>query len=259
MLAAKISRSLKQSVCGPGHRLDRERQTAPEYASSDLALSKGIAVAQVPGQDDFAPATVARQVGIPSQQSVLARSRQRFSHASSGVAKPGGKLASLLKYFGCTVAGRVLNGAARFIKVVVGKRLCHWVHTAVAADAVVQEHAAVAARGYGRRPDECGQARSSVFCTCSMSWHKWFSIVKRNMARLVPAIKNASAAARVVMTPAVAAGGRLVMRGLRRTQSRPAPHIHTLQLPSERSGCCWPSSTPASPRLLALPTYKNVV
>jgi hypothetical protein len=35
----------------------------------------------------------------------------------------------------------------------------------------------------------------------------WFSSVKRNIARLVPATKNDRAAARVVITPAVAAGG----------------------------------------------------
>ena len=35
----------------------------------------------------------------------------------------------------------------------------------------------------------------------------WFISVKRNIARLVPAMKNACAAARVVKTPAVAAGG----------------------------------------------------
>ena len=35
----------------------------------------------------------------------------------------------------------------------------------------------------------------------------WFSSVKRNIARFVPAMKKDCAAARVVMTPAVAAGG----------------------------------------------------
>ncbi len=35
----------------------------------------------------------------------------------------------------------------------------------------------------------------------------WFSIVNRNIARLVPATKKDWAAAREVMTPAVAAGG----------------------------------------------------
>ena len=35
----------------------------------------------------------------------------------------------------------------------------------------------------------------------------WLSSVKRNIARLVPAMKKACAAAREVMTPAVAAGG----------------------------------------------------
>ena len=47
-----------------------------------------------------------------------------------------------------------------------------------------------------------------VSCTCSMSRHRWFISVKRNIARLVPAMKNAFAAARVVMTPAVASAGR---------------------------------------------------
>ena len=40
-----------------------------------------------------------------------------------------------------------------------------------------------------------------------MSRHMWFIIVKRNIARLVPSMKNASEAAREVMKPAVAAAG----------------------------------------------------
>jgi hypothetical protein len=37
---------------------------------------------------------------------------------------------------------------------------------------------------------------------------RWFSSVKRNIARFVPSMKNACDAARVVMTPAVASGGK---------------------------------------------------
>ncbi len=44
-------------------------------------------------------------------------------------------------------------------------------------------------------------------CTCSRSVHRWFISVKRNIARLVPATKNAWAAAREVSTPAVASAG----------------------------------------------------
>ena len=40
-----------------------------------------------------------------------------------------------------------------------------------------------------------------------MSMHMWFISVKRNIARFVPAMKNASEAARVVIAPAVAAAG----------------------------------------------------
>ena len=48
---------------------------------------------------------------------------------------------------------------------------------------------------------------SEVSSTCSMSRHMWFIIVKRNIARLVPSMKNASDAAREVMKPAVAVAG----------------------------------------------------
>ena len=48
---------------------------------------------------------------------------------------------------------------------------------------------------------------SEVSCTCSMSRHRWFISVKRNIARLVPSMKKASDAAREVMKPAVAAAG----------------------------------------------------
>ena len=40
-----------------------------------------------------------------------------------------------------------------------------------------------------------------------MSLHIWLISVKRNIARLVPAMKKDCAAARVVMMPAVAAAG----------------------------------------------------
>jgi hypothetical protein len=40
-----------------------------------------------------------------------------------------------------------------------------------------------------------------------MSWHRWFISVKRNIARFVPLMKNAEAAPRVVINPAVAAVG----------------------------------------------------
>ena len=49
-----------------------------------------------------------------------------------------------------------------------------------------------------------------VSSTCSMSRHMWLSIVKRNMARLVPAIKKDWAAARLVMISIVIAMGALI-------------------------------------------------
>ncbi len=52
--------------------------------------------------------------------------------------------------------------------------------------------------------------------------HMWFISVKRNIARLVPSMKNASAAARVVMAPAVRGRRRAVHRRLRRLRVRTA-------------------------------------
>src|SRR5437899_3176564 len=46
-----------------------------------------------------------------------------------------------------------------------------------------------------------------VSCSASMSRQKWLIIVKRNIARLVPATKNADSAPRVVIKPAVALVG----------------------------------------------------
>src|SRR5258708_37404991 len=46
-----------------------------------------------------------------------------------------------------------------------------------------------------------------VSITSCRSLHKWFNMVKRNIARLVPLMKKALAAPRVVITPAVAAPG----------------------------------------------------
>src|ERR1700685_2103725 len=43
--------------------------------------------------------------------------------------------------------------------------------------------------------------------TVGRSLHRWFNIVKRNIARFVPLMKNALAAPRVVMMPAVAVAG----------------------------------------------------
>ena len=74
--------------------------------------------------------------------------RQRFSQLSSGVTKPGLKLSALMKYFalhGCRRVERIEPGAsASVVEVVVRERLRHRIHAAVAADAVVQEDAAVA-------------------------------------------------------------------------------------------------------------------
>ena len=76
----------------------------------------------------------------------------------------------------------------------------------MAADAAVQEDAAVAAGGARHVLADAVGGRV-VSMSASMSWQMWLIMVKRNIARLVPLMKNADAAPRVVIRPAVAAAG----------------------------------------------------
>ena len=107
----------------------------PSSSPSDLAPLPE------PGSDGLKPSTEFGPV------------RQRLDQLSSGVMNPSGNFVLLMWYLGCDLARRVLQGAlcriGREYEVVVGERLRHRVHAAVAADAVVQEHATVAARASG--------------------------------------------------------------------------------------------------------------